>query len=240
MVWAAVGAAIALLVGGLLWLRRTADLVAWLRKVRPMPIAYVQDGTRVKLVGTLRCATTPLRAPVSGRDCSAYSVEGTLRSHRTPNSYQAAERTVIDAHRVLEFYLDDGSGRALVRAKKGRTMLRLSRRGYLQDWATKKAIVELKRRLETDHEIAFEWPGVGGIARFEESALEEGSRVAVVGTCHWEEVTEGGVATRLVVVEAGDGPGTEIVICDDLQVVQVNPNNPAPGFRLATPFDGPD
>jgi hypothetical protein len=72
------------------------------RRARPViRIADCGEGVQVKLVGRL-VAIERLIAPMSGRDCIAYSVL----------ERAAFEGTVIDA--LVAFAVDDGSGRAVI------------------------------------------------------------------------------------------------------------------------------
>ncbi|MBC7976938.1 MAG: hypothetical protein H7138_18335 [Myxococcales bacterium] len=87
---------------GLLYVVGTSLARDGRRRARPVVrIADCREGDRVKLVGHL-VALEPLSAPMTGRDCVAYSVM----------ARDGFETTVIDA--VVMFAIDDGSGHAIV------------------------------------------------------------------------------------------------------------------------------
>jgi len=233
---------IAIIVAAVAWFTRATDLVGWLRTIRPMPIAYVKDGMRVKLVGQLRCATEPLMAPASERRCGAWKLSVFQEGYRTSTGGSAGKSPVgAEKHakgdspnryapqRVTDLIIDDGSGVAVIRASAGETMLFLTEDGSLKNHIGSSGVQNVVRRL-SDAGIALAWLGDRGIVQFDEAILHLGSRVAVWGTCHWEAGSDG---EQTLVMESGDTKASAIVICDDALVVAINPRNPAPGFRLA-------
>jgi len=249
--WLIVGAAaIALVAGGVLVVRHH-DLVRWMRTLRPMPIAYVPEaGAKVKLVGQLSCVGEPLIAPASQRPCGGWKLSVYQSGYRTSSGASGGKSPVgTEKHAngghsenryapqfATDLVIDDGSGKAIIRASTPGTLLYLTEDGHLQNRLGTEGVDGVVERL-FEHGIAMKWLGDRGVICFDEAILHLGSRVAAVGFCHWETGSDG---ERILVMEAQDEIGAGVAVCDDAQVVAVNPNNPAPGFRMAPPADGAD
>jgi hypothetical protein len=242
--WLIVGGAFVVVSALVVWLRQASDLVAWMRTIRPMPIAYVSDRTRVKLVGTVSCLGAPLVGPASERSCAAWQLSISQQGYRTSHdgSTSSESPVAIDKSestgavgnpykpkRCLDIVIDDGSGTATIHASAESTMLYLSEDGQLKNNKTSEGVRGVETRLASDGLIV-KWLGKGGIACFNEAILHIGSRVAVVGTCYREVGPDG---ERNLVMKASDKVEDSIVVCDDAEVVAVNPRNPAPGFRMS-------
>jgi len=242
--WVIASCGIVVVVAALVWFIRAIDPLRWLRKLRPMPIAYVKDGMRVKLVGQVRCATEPLIAPASERPCGAWKLSVHQEGHRGSSGADAGKTPVgakknakgnspnrYEPQRVTDLIIDDGCGVAVIRAAGKQAFLYLTEDGYLRNYIGSDGVQKVVRRL-SDAGITLAWLGDQGVVHFDEAILHLGSRVAALGVCHWETQSDG---TRVVVMESGDPSGGPIWICDDALAVSVNPRNPAIGFRLAPP-----
>ena len=197
---------------------------------------------KVKLVGRVSCVGEPLKAPASERPCAAWKLSVYQQGYRTSDGASGGKSPVgAEKHakgnspnryapqRVTDLVIDDGSGTAVIRASAGETLLYVTEDGELKNMIDSDGVQSVVRRLRDDG-IALAWLGDTGIAHFDEALLHLGSRVAALGICHWETGNDG---ERTLVMEPKGTTETSIVICDDAQVVAVNPNNPAPGFRMA-------
>ncbi|MEZ4227087.1 MAG: hypothetical protein R3B13_39480 [Polyangiaceae bacterium] len=229
-VWAvpAVIVALVALIGLLAW---WVNPKRWLTKITPTPVVYAKDGMRIKVTGELICDGEPLTAPVSGRRAAAWVLEVTQRGHNDHGQRGAGERTIAKESRATQFVIDDGSGRALIRAPVERMNLVLTRQGEADSWIAKEPAATLIRRLSAEHGINPAFRDNTGFIRFKEAAAEVGSRISVAGWCRWIQ-DERGERTLLLEPRASDG--LELIVCDDPAVVAVNPTRPAPGYRLST------
>ena len=228
--WIIVLGVIATLVVVIWLLARWVNPVRWLRTVTPTPVAYAKDGMRVKVTGELVCVGEPLTAPVSGRRCAAWALEVTQRGHNDHGQRGAGERPIAKESRAVQFFVDDGSGRALVQAPVERMNLVLSREGEADVWIAQEPAASLIQRLRSEFGIDPAFRDNIGFIRFKEAAAEVGSRISVAGWCRWSQDASG---TRTLLLEPRDGSGLELIVCDHPDVVSVNPKNPAPGYRMA-------
>lgn len=94
--------AFSLLIADWLSFRRAGPLQA-----KRTPIKDVEEGTAVKLVGTVRLSEERVKAPVSGRECAGYEV-------RVARKKRMRWRPVKSERRGVGFFLDDGSGEVFV------------------------------------------------------------------------------------------------------------------------------
>lgn len=152
----------------------------------------------------------------------------------TPVAYakdgMRVKRPIANESRAVRFFVDDGSGRALVQAPVERMNLVLSREGEADGWIAQEPAASLIQRLRSEFGIDPAFRDNIGFIRFKEAAAEVGSRISVAGWCRWSQDASG---TRTLLLEPRDGSGLELIVCDHPDVVSVNPKNPAPGYRMA-------
>ncbi len=168
-----------LLFTGFLALSVSAGLYAWrhavktlLKARRPTPIAKAQSG-RVKLVGRVRFKSAGLSAPLSGRRCAAY--------HVTVEEMTSDNPELIRETHADDFYIEDETGRALVRVAHRRLELMRDRRYQsFPNELKSEGMVQLLVRHDAIIDFGNLW------LAYDEGVLEENEPVAVIGFCRRE------------------------------------------------------
>ncbi len=107
---------LALLVGAavLSYTRKTARVRRVLRSQPRVDIAAAREGP-VKIAGKLRLWGKPMLAPLSRRPCALYDAQVHERSNRT-------DVLVIHDRLAVDFFVEDATGKALVRAAPGKQL----------------------------------------------------------------------------------------------------------------------
>ncbi len=183
-------------------------------------IGDAPEGTRIKVAGTLRFSGDPIYAPLSGRPCAAWQVViQEYRSHGKGGSYH----TIVDDHQMVDFILEDGSGRAIVRASYGQ--LALAKDARFSSGTFDDAPPELERFLADRGKSSVGMLGFNKKMKYREGILEQGETVSVVGSGQWEPdpdpdaASRGGgyrsAAQRLLVTATAEG---ELLVSDDPSV----------------------
>lgn len=173
-------ASVAGLVGAGFWLRHwlSADekTIREMRRVERHRIADAAGGELVRIVGTLREGPRTMEAPLSGRICAGYRVQGGVAG-RQPDLFRE--------ERCHDFIVEDESGRAIVRGSRVRAVLAFDReeRSDFSDPASPrmKALLSARTRANIIGVI-----GAEASMWCREGALVAGETVAVVGLARWE------------------------------------------------------
>lgn len=170
---------------------------------RRIAVAAVKDGATVSICGRLAYAATPLVAPLSGRRCAAWEV---TVAQLVEAEDQRRWEVIINEQRSQDFYLDDGTGRALIKARS--PLMALHRDARFSSGPDKQATPELEAFLER-HGWSRQY-AIGYDLIYHEGVLEEGEQVAVLGTARLEADPEGAgyrtEALRVVVDEPDEDP----------------------------------
>jgi hypothetical protein len=181
------------------------------RALKQAPRVDIKDapsGSVVKLVGRVRAVREPLRSPLGGRACVFF--ETTVERYHSQRR-GGDWRQIIHETDSTNFLLEDGTGRALVRAA-GMKVLSVKdverASGFLND-AAPDLEAYLARHGHQSQGLIF-----NKALRFREGVFEPGELVAVIGAVQWErdpDPTEAGSGyrnspKRLVVGRRPDGP----------------------------------
>ena len=159
-------------------------------------IAEIRPPELVKVIGHVRFAVEPLRAPMTTRPCVCWH----LRVQEARQGAQGGSWTdVLDEVEGQDFLLDDGTGVALVRGVMPEATLASSGPwidNYVDDFPA-----EVEEFLRGQGEPV---RGALGkrVLRYEERILDEGAQAAVLGMARQEGVPEG---ARVVVDCLDDG-----------------------------------
>lgn len=102
------------------WFSEIARVRRALRDTPRSAIRDAKNGDVVKLVGRVRPAAQPLVAPMAGCDCTFYDVT-VQRVQSSATGRQWVE--LIRERRVVDFLVEDGTGRAFVRGSELRFAL---------------------------------------------------------------------------------------------------------------------
>lgn len=193
-----------------LFFTRIAVIRRKLRGAERVSIGRFPEGGIAKVQGFLVYAGEPLTAPLSGRRCAKFSVRvQQFRSHGHGGSWH----TIVDEQGVQDFFLDDGTGKALAKMAGARFALTQDRRfstGFLKD-ATPELDAFLARHGRQSQGLL----GFNKRLRFLEAVLEGGEDVAVFGPGRWEEDPDTG--ERWLVLETrGETP---LYVSDDVKVL---------------------
>ncbi len=152
------------------------------------PVGEVRRGELVKVIGHVRFAVKPLRAPMTARPCVCWH----LRVQEARQGAQGGSWTdVFDEVEGQDFLLEDETGIALVRGVMPEATLASSGPwidNYVDDFPP-----EVEEFLGSRGEQV---RGALGkrVMRYEERILDEGAQVAVLGMGRQEGVTAGASA----------------------------------------------
>jgi len=214
------GAAIAASIGGWayrdLFSRRGRARRA-LRKARKLSIAEARDGELVKLVGTLGLdGDTQVTAPLTGRPCAFFRTTVEQQQATGPRNTSHWVTVIEESDFCPRFWIDDGSGRALVELVLPEVVLQMDasfRSGFLND-ATPELEAFLNRHSESSQGWVF-----NKAMRYREGALEPGEEVAVYGLCRHEPDPDpaagGGYRERPIRRKLIEPPDGRMLLSDD-------------------------
>lgn len=169
-------------------------------------VAAIKDGSTVSICGRLAYAAPPLVAPLSGRRCAAWEV--TVVQWVENGEDAKRWEVVVSEQRSQDFYLDDGTGRALITARS--PMMALHRDVRFTSGPSSQAAPELEAFLAR-HGLSREY-ALGYELVWHEGVLEEGEQVAVLGAARLEADPDGvgtsyrDGALRVVVDEPDEDP----------------------------------
>ncbi len=189
-----------------------------LRKATSVPIAEVGEGARVKIRGTVRVVSEALVAPASERPCVAWHLIA-QQSGSTDGSAGDSVMQIVDEKRGQPFYVEDGTGRALVHPGDAFNLL-IEKDGELHNIAGSSGVAGVEQRLRDDYGIALKKKGRVFSIKFREGVIEEGETVAVIANATWEAAAEGSPdgyrsPPKVLVMRDRGKPGTEVIISDD-------------------------
>jgi hypothetical protein len=196
---------------------RAARMKKKLRRQQLGIIRDAVDGTVVKVQGTVSYLGTPLEAPLSGRPCAMWEVHVEERGGRRKGWH-----TLFEDFQCQPFVLDDGTGKAVVKAVIPRLVL--VKDAQFQSQTFQDATDRLERFLAEHGEQSVGLFGFNRTLRYSEGIIEAGERLVVMGAGHWEPDPDGIVRVgyrdapqRLVVEDPQDG---HLLISDDPDVLR--------------------
>jgi hypothetical protein len=134
------------------------------------PIAEVRGGWG-RVTGTVRAIGQPLKAPATGRACLAHRVRLTENQGDGPEE-------VGCVHASVPFWIEDETGCARVEAREQLRFAGDPMSSHQGDTRGNEGALELLSRLKIDETS---WFGSERKIRYEETILEEGALVSVVG-----------------------------------------------------------
>lgn len=146
---------------------------------KPVRIQDVQDGAIVKLVGKIVVEKTPLEAPFSLQKCVYFYSS----VHEQSSSGSDAWKEILAETKRMDFWLEDDTGRALIRAEK--LKIAVIRDVELSSGTLNDAPERLERFLARHGQKSTGWV-LNRSLRYKEGlfALEE--YIAVLGKARWE------------------------------------------------------
>ena len=142
-------------------------------------IAEVIEGEQARVVGDVVIAE-PLSAPLSGRACACWTVTVEQHVSRGKSSYW---KLLVKESEAADFFLTDGTGKAIVRTSHTQALLEGDGRGgsgILSE--PSEALTEFLAQRGHDTKGWF----FNKRIRYREGVAEPGETVAVVGTGRWE------------------------------------------------------
>ena len=187
-------------------------------------ITKARTGDTVKIVGTLRGTAPAFTAPLTGATCLWYRTVA-----QTWDGFLYSPRRIVE-HKWQDFFVDDGSGSALIRMQGALVSLEEMRAGWSYEppapWDERSiaATENVARFLASHgHELHYhrrsilermlsEEPKKRG-ARYREVVLREGDRVAVLGKAVQErDPTASPMGFRQPLMRMVMGDPSEVVI----------------------------
>lgn len=199
--------------------RKDARIKRAIRKAPHVKVSEFVEGTPAKLIGKLRFGTDTLVAPLTGRSCAFYQVNV---EQQRGSDHNTRWPTVITDIEFVDFFLEDASGRALIRLQAAEVVV-------VKDEHSKSGTFDKPTPQEQafldKHNVEGEAWGFNKILRYREGVLEEGEIVAVMGLGAWEaDPNPGavpgdyrGTARRLIMRTEG---GTPLYVSDDPRTVR--------------------
>ena len=153
------------------------------RKIKNTPVvsvADIQEGTLVKVVGAVDCASEPMQAPLSGRACTFFRIKVSEYRRRGKNSSWV---TIIDDTDGIEFIVSDSTGGAFVDPSLVRAVLDQDAKfnSGLMSGAGENLEAYLSAHGRSSKGIVF-----NKSMKYHEGIVEPGEVVAVVGIAHWD------------------------------------------------------
>ncbi len=148
------------------------------RAIKKLPVTKVKDfadGTIGRVVGQVR-VIDETTAPMSGRPCAQYHL---IVKQRRSSGRSSHWVTLVDEQRVVDFVVEDGSGRAVVNtvgAKAAVVKDAKARSGTFNS-----ATPELEALLARHGHDSTGFLGFNKTIRYKEGVIEEGETVAVCG-----------------------------------------------------------
>jgi hypothetical protein len=190
--------------------RRTLRKLA---AVAVAPIGHVQEGTVVRIVGTLENLVQPLTAPISGRACVAWHA---VVEAGNGGARQSDWRTVIDTGQYVgEFLLRDATGVARVRVTS-RPRVAIVKDSHAGSGPFNQVPPHVEAFLRSYGEASTGVLGFNRNMRYQEGALQAGEQVAVIGKASFEPDPHAATHGRpyRVVIDAPGGADT-LILSDD-------------------------
>lgn len=192
------------------------------RAMRATPrreIGDVIEGERARIVGTVHLTTEPVTAPLTGRPCAYWRV--VVEEHRR-GGRSGRWVTLVDEHDGVDFVVEDGTGKALIRTSHVQVVLENDAKystGILSE-PTPRLLGFLEARGIPSKGLLFNKD-----MRFREGIVEHDETVAVVGIGRWQRdpdakaLAEGyrsaELPKRLVMEAMEDSP---LLLSDDASV----------------------
>ena len=187
-----------------------------LKGSRAVRIVDAPEGATVKISGQVRLGERTLTSPVGQRPCAVYQVLVEELRRGGKNSQWV---TIVDDREVVEFFLEDGSGRARVMPMGELVSLAIERDVHVRTGSFDEPEPHLVEYLQSRGHDTEGWFGINKKLRWREGVIEDGEEVAVLGRCRREvdpdpRATAGyrEKAKRLVVEPPDDG---KMLISDD-------------------------
>lgn len=206
-------------IGALVFFSRDARIKRAIRKAKQVYVSDVVEGTAAKVVGTLSYTGQILTAPLSGRQCAFYEV--VVEEYRSSGK-SGSWREIIKETRFADFFLQDSSGRAMIRMNAAQVVV-------VKDSHSKSGTFDNATGIEEaflrKHGRKSEGWVFNKKIRYKEGVLERGEHVAVYGHGTWEADPDPssvaadyrGTARRLVMRTVQDAP---LYVSDDVSTMR--------------------
>ena len=192
-----------------------------MRSVPRRDIESVPDGEKARIVGTVRVTDT-VAAPLSGRACAYWRV--TVQEQRGGGKNRRWV-TIIDEHEGVDFVLEDGGAKALIKTDYVQAVL--EKDGKFSSGLFNDAGQELEQFLSERGHSSQGWIFNKNM-RYHEGVVEPGEVVCAVGVGRWERdpdekasagagYREAQMPKRLVLSSPDDGP---LLLSDEPSMVR--------------------
>lgn len=146
---------------------------------KPSKIQDVQDGAIVKIVGQVKVEETPLEAPFSGQMCVYYVSTVQESSSRDDNAWDE----VLRESKSMDFWVEDETGRALVRAST--LKIAVIKDNDFASGLFKDAPERLERFLARHGQKSTGWV-LNRSLKYKEGTFAIDESIAVLGKARWE------------------------------------------------------
>ncbi len=183
------------LIGTLLF-NRDARIKRALRKAPLVRVADFAEGSTGRVVGKVRMLEEHT-APLSGRPCAHYHLFVQVRRSSGRSSHWV---TLINEHRMVDFVVEDETGRAAVETAGAR--IAVVKDAKARSGLFNSASPELQALLEARGHSSKGLLGFNKAMRYSEGVIEEGELVAVYGRASYQR--QPGDSRRTLVIGPPD------------------------------------
>lgn len=149
------------------------------------PLSNFKNKEIAKVQGTIVAVDTPLRAPLSHRQCVAYSIEVDETKYNGNNSYR---ETIIKDSMTSKYLIKDGDKYAIINAKSIKSHIILDKNyssGFLND-----ATTTLEDYLNEKGHKSEGFLKMNKSLEYKEGILEIGEKVTAFGKGVWRKGSE--------------------------------------------------
>lgn len=181
-----------------------------LKKAELKKMAIFKNGDIAKIVGCVEIIGDPLIAPLSGRECSVYSIHVKERISSGKNTYW---KTRIEEEITTKFVIKDGEHYAYINDKNINCYIVKDRNyssGFMNDAGKNLEHYLNKKGYKVESAI-----GLNKTLRYKEGVLEKGEEIAVFGKGEWKDAATLGLPEKYNKVLEITSDNTEAVFLSD-------------------------
>lgn len=203
--------AIGIVIFSIAFFNKNARIKRKLKKARIKRVSSFYTNDVAKVVGKVEFVDEPIRAPLSGRECSYYHI---IVEQQKSSGKSSHWHTIINETRQCKYLIRDGNSYAFVEDGNLKSYIvkdKKFRSGFLND-----ATPELERYLRQHGKTSENLLGMNKTIRYREGILENGEQVAVYGKGRWKEADQLGLPEaygRVLVISAPDNEA--VYLSDD-------------------------
>jgi hypothetical protein len=159
------------------------------KKTPLQKIAYFKEADVAKIVGNVLVIDTPLKAPLTDRECAYYQI---IVEQLVSTGKHAYWKTLVDEEKMTQFLIDDNSGGYAYFDSINLKKMIVKDYVYKTNFRNKPdaKLIEFL----TNHSIdSKNWLGLDKKIRYKEAILEPGEKFALIAKGVWKKTEELGL-----------------------------------------------